>query len=188
MSSRRGLRQDVMIDLGLVEMAGNRMTGRQARFRFSPSLPGHFDRYSVRTHGQSPSSLSGFPTFLESLPEILAFIGDDRLFAHGVASDMTVLNAELLRAGIADLPRERFFDTVPLVKKAFPGSPPGLDSVASRLFGEPERGFHGALSDAVLLARVLEKVCPVTDRDLQRVISGVQKIHAPEKERDGLTL
>ena len=182
MNAQKGARDVVLIDLGVVEMMGNRMTGREMRWRFRPSLPGHFDRYSVATHGVLPEELGGFPTFRETYQEIVSFLEDSVLFGHGVKSDMLVINAELARAGLSEMGRDRFFDTVPLVRKAFPGESPGLDAVSSRLFGAAEREVHGALSDAVLLGMVLQEICPSSDRDLQKVMSGVMRAPAPQPE------
>jgi DNA polymerase-3 subunit epsilon len=68
---------------------------------------------------------------------------------------MGFINAELRRAGKSPLTSERTIDTVMLARRKFPGAQASLDALCRRFSIDlSERGKHGALLDAKLLAKV----------------------------------
>lgn len=110
---------------------------------------------AFRVHGLSNAFLSQFPTFAEWVPHLMDFIGDAPLVAHNAGFDRQMLNAELRRLGLAELPEGRFVDTLEMTRRKLPGAQRTLDALCRR-FGvdNSRRTAHGALLDAQLLAEV----------------------------------
>src|SRR5690606_2638190 len=68
---------------------------------------------------------------------------------------MNFINAELRRIGRGPLAADRAIDTVILARRKFPGAQASLDALCRRFqIDLSERGKHGALLDAKLLAKV----------------------------------
>ena len=85
--------------------------------------------------------------------ERMEFFGDATIVAHNAEFDRNFLNYELELLGRAQLPRERFVDTLVLAREHRPGAPSSLDAVCKRFNISIEgRELHGALKDARLLA------------------------------------
>jgi DNA polymerase-3 subunit epsilon len=69
--------------------------------------------------------------------------------------DLGFLNAELDRAGLAGVSRERLIDTLLLARRKHPGGSNRLDDLCVRYsIDNSRRTKHGALLDAELLAEV----------------------------------
>jgi DNA polymerase-3 subunit epsilon len=85
----------------------------------------------------------------------LEFVGEAPLVAHNAGFDRGFVNHELDRAGRSSLPTERWVDTLVLAQRRFPTLSNSLDALCKRFrISLAERGKHGALIDARLLANV----------------------------------
>ena len=108
---------------------------------------------SLKIHGISENFLQDKPSFGEICDELLLFIGDSILIAHNSTFDMNFLNASLSREGKLKL-TNKVVDSLLVARKRFKGQSVGLDRLP-KLLGIPfQRGFHSALEDSLILARV----------------------------------
>ncbi|MEM9810790.1 MAG: DNA polymerase III subunit epsilon [Pseudomonadota bacterium] len=145
-----------LVEIGAVEMMAGSLTGATFHVYINPERDMPVEAY--RVHKISEEFLRDKPLFSD--PSIgqafLDFVEGADLVAHNAPFDVGFINAELERA---ELPRlnNKIIDTVPMARKAFPGSPASLDALCQR-FGiskaEREEKGHGALLDSELLARV----------------------------------
>jgi DNA polymerase III epsilon subunit family exonuclease len=98
-------------------------------------------------HGISNEDVEGAPSFREVAPALLALASGAIIVAHNVRFDLSFLDAELARFGLAR-PETRTEDTVGLARRAFPGRASyRLGAIASAL-GIDTGSAHRALDDA----------------------------------------
>lgn len=96
-----------------------------------------------------------FEDIVDDFLSFLSFISDSTLVIHNAVFDMRFINNELFLSGRATLSPDRALDTLPMVKKAFPGAKGTLDALCKRFIIDiHHRVFHGALKDAELLMLV----------------------------------
>ncbi|RYD16520.1 MAG: DNA polymerase III subunit epsilon [Lysobacteraceae bacterium] len=145
-----------VIEIGCIELVQRRRTGREFHTYLNPDRA--IDEGARAVTGIDEEMLRDKPRFGEIAAEFLAFIEGAELIAHNAAFDIGFLDAELARAGYADLRlRERcsVLDTLALAREKFPGQRNSLDALCKRLgVDNSHRELHGALLDADLLAEV----------------------------------
>ena len=146
---------DRVIELGCVELENLIPTGREFHRFINPKRAVSAD--TIRITGITDDMLVGKPHFED--PDVyqafLDFIGDAPLVAHNASFDRGFINAELARVGIAELPEDRFIDTLLIAKDKFPGANNSLDGLCKRYNISLEaRDLHGAVLDSRLLAEV----------------------------------
>ena len=171
-----------VVEIGCVELLNHMPTGKQFDFDMNPERDMPAEAEAV--HGLSASFLSDKPLFSSLADDLLGFIGDlpdDRaqcrlrcrlpslslslflslsfsLFLPSFSLSLLPLSLserELRRAGKAPLTSDRTIDTVMLARRKFPCAPASLDALCRRFqIDLSERGKHGALLDAKLLAKV----------------------------------
>ena len=146
---------DRVIELGCVELENLIPTGREFHRFINPKRAVSAD--TIRITGITDDMLVGKPHFED--PDVyqafLDFIGDAPLVAHNASFDRGFINAELARVGIAELPDDRFVDTLVIAKDKFPGANNSLDGLCKRYNISLEaRDLHGAVLDSRLLAEV----------------------------------
>jgi len=142
-----------VVEVGCIELLNHMPTGREFHFYANPERDMPAEAEAV--HGLSASFLADKPLFSSLADELLGFIGDAPIIAHNAGFDMGFINAELRRAGKSPLTSERTIDTVMLARRKFPGAQASLDALCRRFSIDlSERGKHGALLDAKLLAKV----------------------------------
>lgn len=152
---------DRLVEIGCVELMRLERTGRELHLYLNPerSVPEEV----VRVHGLTRDFLKNHKRFSEVVEQFLDFVGDAPLVAHNASFDQSFINAELVRAGRAPTPSDRYIDTLPIARKRFPGASCSLDALAKRfqldrygfdLAGRKGPGGHGALVDARILAEV----------------------------------
>jgi DNA polymerase-3 subunit epsilon len=142
-----------LVEVGCIELL-NRIPSGQSFHRYvNPERDVPAEAFAV--HGLSGEFLKDKPFFAEVADELIAFIGDAPLVAHNASFDLGFINAELERAGLAAIPRDRVIDTLLLARRKHPGSPNRLDDLCARYSVDSSRRVkHGALLDAELLAEV----------------------------------
>lgn len=156
---------DRLVEIGAIEMIGNRVTGRTFHKYINPQGRKVGDSYKV--HNLSDEFLAKQDSFRVLRDEFLDFVGDATLVIHNAPFDMAFLNMELERANKGPLTNE-VIDTVPLARKLLPpGSRVSLDALLNR-FGidASSRSYHGALIDADLLVSVFLKLTGMDQLDL----------------------
>lgn len=145
---------DRIVEVGCVELVNYLPTGREFQIHINPGRP--VSDATVRITGITNEMLRDKPPFAhpDVVDRLMDFLGDDPVVAHNAEFDRAFLNAELARLGRAQLPKERFVDTLVLAREHRPGSPASLDAVCKRFnISLESRDLHGALLDAQLLAR-----------------------------------
>lgn len=142
-----------VVEIGCIELLNHMPTGREFHVYLNPERDMPAEAEAV--HGLSAAFLADKPLFSSLADELLGFVGDSPIIAHNANFDMNFINAELRRAGRGPLPSERAIDTVVLARRKFPGAQASLDALCRRFqIDLSERGKHGALLDAKLLAKV----------------------------------
>lgn len=145
-----------LIEIGCIELAERRPTGRTFHFYFNPDRA--IDEGARAVTGISDDFLRDKPRFAEVVAEFLAFIDGAEIIAHNAEFDVGFIDAELGIAGpqhgrLAD--RATVLDTLALAREKFPGQRNSLDALCRRLgVDNSHREWHGALLDAHLLAEV----------------------------------
>ena len=169
-----------IIEIGFIELINRVPTGGQFHQYINPERDISVE--STRITGITNDRVAGEPIFKEIIPELVAFIGDSPLIAHNASFDMGFLHAEFKHAGLTPLNNE-VIDTLKISRKALPGSRHTLDALCKRfnITAHGQRGLHGALLDAQLLAEVYIELTGglqeslVLETTTQNVIQTVQK-------------
>lgn len=168
----------VVIEVGCLELLRDGDTWRRGEAwekRVNPDGPLRKD--SIAVHGIQPSGLRKEPRFPQIVDEFMGFLGDAVLLAHSARNEMSFLNYEFHRAGLASWDEwpfsdERFVCTQILSHAFFPGASGSLDALCDRLWVDRSNRFkfHGALLDADLTADAFMKMAGgfVTD-DVRRI-------------------
>jgi DNA polymerase III, epsilon subunit, Proteobacterial len=148
---------DRIVEIGAIEIIGNRETGRTYHQYISP-MGRKVDAGALEVHGLSDEFLKDKPSFRMISQAFLDFIRGAKLVIHNAKFDMSFLNAELERLGIGPLENE-VCDSLAVARKLYPGQRNTLDALCNRLgVDNSERDLHGALIDASLLGRVFIKM------------------------------
>jgi DNA polymerase III subunit epsilon len=162
------LQGDRLVEIGCIELVNRFPTGRTFHCYFNPERD--MPESAREIHGLTVEFLNDKPRFAERAEEIVAFLGDARLVAHNAVFDLTFLNAELERAGLALVSRDRIVDTLLLARRKHAGAPNRLDDLCVRYaIDNSRRTKHGALLDAELLAEVYIEL--IGARQAQLVLS-----------------
>jgi DNA polymerase-3 subunit epsilon len=144
---------DRLVEIGCIELVNRFPSGKTFHFYFNPERD--MPEAAFNVHGLSIDFLKDKPLFAEKAEELVAFLGDAQLVAHNAMFDLGFLNAELDRAGLAGVSRERLIDTLLLARRKHPGGSNRLDDLCVRYsIDNSRRTKHGALLDAELLAEV----------------------------------
>ncbi len=146
---------DRIIEIGCIELANRRLSGRRLHHYVNPQRSSHPD--ALRVHGITDEFLADKPLFAHIADELLAFVAGAEVIIHNADFDLRFLDAELERLG-----RGRFADhaasvtdSLALARELYPGKSNSLDALCRRLeVDNSQRELHGALLDAELLAEV----------------------------------
>lgn len=146
---------DRVIEIGCLEMVNRRLTGNDKHYYLNPERANSEGAFAV--HGLSDEFLADKPRFAEVAHELLAYLAGAEVVIHNAAFDVGFLDAELKR-----IARPRFAgqvakitDSLAMARNQFPGKSNSLDALCKRLeVDNTNRGLHGALLDAGLLAEV----------------------------------
>jgi len=144
---------DRITEIGCVELIDCLPTGATFHTYVNPQRV--VPQVVVEITGLTTEFLADKPPYADIHDAFFAFIGDSRLVAHNATFDRGFVNSELERHGVAQLPDDRWFDTLELARSMFPGAQSSLDALCRRFdISLESREKHGALVDAELLAEV----------------------------------
>ena len=147
------LQGDRMVEIGCIELINRFPSGKTFHCYFNPERD--IPEPAFKVHGLSVDFLKDKPLFAQKVEELIEFLGDAPLIAHNAMFDLGFLNAELERAKMAAVARERLVDTLMLARRKHPGGSNRLDDLCARYkIDNSKRVKHGALLDAELLAEV----------------------------------
>lgn len=176
---------DRVIEIGAIEMVNKIRTGKVFHVYINPQFPVSDGAFKV--HGISNEFLADKPVMADVIDDFLNFIGESKLVIHNAQFDMAFLNYELnlLRRGI--FAADRALDTLQMARRKYPGGQNSLDGLCKRFnIDLSERGFHGALLDAELLADVYAEMMGVGAN--QRNLLFSQANEKEEKQASNLQL
>jgi DNA polymerase III subunit epsilon len=142
-----------VVEIGCVELMNRIPSGQSFHRYLNPERDVPAEALAV--HGLTTEFLKDKPLFADIAEELVAFIGDAPLVIHNAAFDIGFINAELERAKLPALTRDRLIDTLLLARRKHPGGPNRLDDLCARYrIDNSRRSKHGALLDAQILAEV----------------------------------
>lgn len=144
-----------IIEIGCVEVIDGVLSGRNFHRYVNPGVaiqPG-----AVKVHGITEDFLKDKPLFEEVVEDLLDFIGTSTVVIHNADFDTAFLDQEFRLLEDQSSLKGRVFrviDTLKMARSMFPGVSNSLDNLADR-FGVGRRGgYHGALTDAIMLAKL----------------------------------
>lgn len=142
-----------VVEIGCVELDNNIPTGKEWHTYLNPerSMP----EAALAVHGLDDTFLSDKPLFKDISLELLNFIEGAELVIHNARFDIGFLNNELNLVNLPIINIEEAIDTVQVARQTIPGAAASLDALCKRFnIDLSQRGKHGALLDAQLLAEV----------------------------------
>ena len=140
-----------LVELACLEIEDFIPTGRSFHVYIDPCRDMPVE--AERVHGLSEAFLRGKPKFEhpDVVDAFLDFVGDAPIVAHNAGFDRAFVNWELSCIHRAQIPEDRWVDTLALAKQRFPGMHNSLDALCKRYkISLSEREKHGALIDAKL--------------------------------------
>ncbi len=145
-----------IIEVGCVELCDRRYSARHFHRYINPER--EVEEGAQAVHGITNEFLADKPRFAEVAEELREFIGGAELIIHNAPFDVGFLDAEYRRLDAAHGSVEEWAqvcDTLIMARKRYPGQRNTLDALCKRLgVDNSDRGLHGALLDARLLAEV----------------------------------
>ena len=142
-----------VVEIGCVELDNNIPTGKEWHTYLNPerSMP----EAALAVHGLDEKFLSDKPFFKDISLELLNFIEGAELVIHNARFDIGFLNNELNLVNLPIINIEEAIDTVQVARQTIPGAAASLEALCKRFnIDLSQRGKHGALLDAQLLAEV----------------------------------
>ena len=142
-----------VVEIGCVELDNNIPTGKEWHTYLNPerSMP----EAALAVHGLDDNFLSDKPLFKDISLEFLNFIEGAQLVIHNARFDIGFLNNELNLVNLPIINIEEAIDTVQVARQTIPGAAASLEALCKRFnIDLSQRGKHGALLDAQLLAEV----------------------------------
>jgi DNA polymerase-3 subunit epsilon len=143
-----------IIEIGCVEIVNGELTGREFHRYVNPERS--VDPKATAVHGITDRFLKGKRTFNAVASDLLSFIRGADILIHNAPFDIAFLDKEFELLDAGSQPREEVFtviDTLDMARGMFPGERNSLDALCRR-YGIGGRKLHGALSDAIILAKV----------------------------------
>lgn len=172
--------KDRIIEVGCIELINGVFTGKKFHKYYKPENI-IISQESEQIHGLNNTLLSSFPTFDNSVEELLDFIHQSQLIIHNVQFDLTMINQSLKRNSLKELDRDNTLCTLELAKKKFPGSKNNLNALCRRFdINLDSREKHGALIDSFLLLEVYNELLGGKQKNLDLTIDftkSEKKIH-----------
>lgn len=145
---------DRIVEIGAVKMKDGLPTKDEYHVYINPNRTVPQD--AVEVHGLTTEFLSDFNPIEDEIDGFLDFVGDLPMIAHNAKFDAKFINFELAAMGKQPYAESRYFDSLGVARKLFPGSSANLDALCKRYnISLASRDKHGALIDSQLLAEVI---------------------------------
>ncbi len=147
-----------VIEFGAVRLVGGEIANAPLRRLVRPDI--RIPAESTRIHGFDDAAVADAPAFPAVWPELSSFVGDTVLIGHSIGFDLAVLERECLRAKLPWRSRPSLCTRLlsQVVNPALADF--SLERVAGWLKVEVvER--HSALGDALISAKVFQKLVPL---------------------------
>ena len=181
-----------IVEIGCVELDINIPTGKEWHTYLNPQRTMPEAAFAV--HGLDDNFLSNKPLFKNISSDFLNFIKGAELVIHNARFDIGFLNNELKLVNLPIINIDESIDTVQLARQTIPGAAASLDALCKRFnIDLSQRGKHGALLDAQLLAEVYLELTGgrqsslILDQPLQKTNSSIQGIETINKELEVFT-
>jgi DNA polymerase-3 subunit epsilon len=181
-----------IVEIGCVELDINIPTGKEWHTYLNPQRTMPEAAFAV--HGLDDKFLSNKPLFKNISSDFLNFIKGAELVIHNARFDIGFLNNELKLANLPIINIDESIDTVQLARQTIPGAAASLDALCKRFnIDLSQRGKHGALLDAQLLAEVYLELTGgrqsslILDQPTQKTNSSIQGIKTINKESEAFT-
>lgn len=132
----------------------------------------YFNPRNIAIHGIADDDVREAPTFEESLPALLDFIGDAPVIAHNMVFDYSVWNAAATAVGQPGLEAPRLC-TLRMARQLLGrhDRPNDLKTLASEFAPSFDFAHHQALDDAMACLRVLFGMLPALELDLETLVA-----------------
>ena len=176
-----------IVEIGCVELDINIPTGKEWHTYLNPQRTMPEAAFAV--HGLDDKFLSNKPLFKNISSDFLNFIRGAELVIHNARFDIGFLNNELKLANLPIINIDESIDTVQLARQTIPGAAASLDALCKRFnIDLSQRGKHGALLDAQLLAEVYLELTGgrqsslVLNQPSQNIKASIQGIEIINKE------
>ena len=176
-----------IVEIGCVELDINIPTGKEWHTYLNPQRTMPEAAFAV--HGLDGNFLSDKPLFKNISSDFLNFIKGAELVIHNARFDIGFLNNELKLANLPIINIDESIDTVQLARQTIPGAAASLDALCKRFnIDLSQRGKHGALLDAQLLAEVYLELTGgrqsslVLNQPSQNIKASIQGIEIINKE------
>lgn len=144
--------KDRLFEIALVELFDKIPTGNFLHFYCNPEVL--ISEIAFKITGIANKFLVDKPPFSTVWPEISSFIANTPLVAHNASFDVNMINYELQLMNLPLL-SNKIIDTLFLARKKFRGAQNNLDALAKRFnVSNQKRGFHNALEDTYLTAKI----------------------------------
>ncbi len=152
---------DRIVEIACFEKINVLPTGRELHYILNPERP--IPAFASEIHGIADETVQGKPRFSDITNELAEFIAADVVVAHNAPFDMEFLREEFESIGrdLAHLSNpELVIDTLPTFRKLHPGERCSLAALCERysVCLSDGEGWHGALTDAKMLARLWQKI------------------------------
>jgi DNA polymerase-3 subunit epsilon len=181
-----------IVEIGCVELDINIPTGKEWHTYLNPQRT--MPEAALAVHGLDDNFLSDKPLFKNISSDFLNFIKGAELVIHNARFDIGFLNNELKLANLPIINIDESIDTVQLARQTIPGAAASLDALCKRFnIDLSQRGKHGALLDAQLLAEVYLELTGgrqsslILDQPTQKTNSSIQGIKTINKESEAFT-
>ncbi len=143
---------DKIIEIGCVELINYIPSGKIYHQYINPNRD--IPLASQRIHGITNNKVAKEPYFQDIADDLLNFIASSSIIIHNANFDFPFINHELVLSN-KNVMQNNVIDTLCIARKKFPGSPASLNALCKRFnISISDRGFHGALLDSKLLAKV----------------------------------
>lgn len=178
-----GANPSEIIQLGMVEMTGNDITGRTHLWHFRPTTP--ITPYVERMTGITNASIADQPNFSEKSEEILDAIGDTPIIAHAADADY-----EGLKRMMPQWKPDQVICTLRIARQIYgKHNKNGLDALGKRhnLIERAQQVVggrrHNALTDAMICALLYQELVAEYPERMTKLIKSADliKLHVQKE-------